>query len=213
MEVYYYYLCLYIISICGQNGDIASIVNFVDAYVSGKKGVVRAVPFDQMSKELIIELNEDLLNSFPLDSRQSFIRIQRAIESFSFVNGEDFNQLIGRNYQNSLLQFLSDGLISIHDKGLDSIQLSEKLFATVNEFKDRRNNLSHVATSIIDDKGISLLLESINDFVLDSLMKVYNRDSKQVIIQNDIKSLFYDNLISHVWMTSSWVSSFFFATT
>ena len=206
VEVRYYSLCVYLISLCRSSDDIPSVISFVDMYLSETKCNPSCYFSNGLQSESIRLLNSDLLSFLNEKNIPSYSKIKQKIESWNLDSDGESDASLKKDYQYEVFRYLYISLMQdLTSKECPEVDISMSFFHL---FKDYKDNYS-IVLSLLPDNNISRVLDALNCEFLNSLERVYNREQGPVDIKNDVRDIMLKSGINHVWMTSSKVMSFF----
>lgn len=213
VEVAFYFLCLYLTLLNDYKGDIPSVVDFSNTYITNKRGDVSSISLDNLTPESLLRLNLDLVQTVTAKMKSSFSYwITRLNEHGSET--ERLLKVINEiNYKQSLFCYLFDRWFEDHkrrDKENDAIQMSSNTINSIEAFCKLDQEDNPINYTIIEDEKVLTVLQSLDKMVYDILQVAYEKDETNNTILAGQRVLMIKNMIKNVWMTSSWTSSSLF---
>lgn len=210
VEVAFYFLCLYLTLLNDYKGDIPSVVDFSDTYITNKKGNISSIPLDNLTPDSLLRLNLDLVQTVTVKMKSSFSYWINRLNEHGSETERLLKTISEFNYKQSLFCYLFDRLyedLKRRDNGNDIIQFSSNTINSIESFCEFDHENNPLNYSVIEDKRVMSVLQSLNTMINDILQVAYDKDEKSDTILAGQRTLMVNNMIKNVWMTSSWTSS------
>lgn len=209
-EIYYYYLCLYLMSIGRGRKDvsISSIIDFVNYFLKNNKGESMAFSLENMDLSTYRMLNERMIHAFSSNKTPSFIPILNTLKDLSMDSDTLLERTKTYNYEFYIINYFNKVLLDdMKNRQISEGKLSDSLYHQIRRhFNDY--NKSVVLSVLEEDDEIIAVLDSLSNTVYNVMRRIYDRGESDISLPSEIREYLSSNAVRHTWMASSWTLSY-----